>query len=119
MSRAVAASAAVPGRLAPNAAHCVIPSPAVTAADAAGARSAARSVVRRAIRACIAPEPSASCNDEGAPRGAPSVLQLRLGVKVLLDLDGAAGLFELGLELVGLFALDALLDGLRRLVDER
>src|SRR4051812_32904865 len=37
----------------------------------------------------------------------------------LLDLDGGAGLLELALELVGLVALDALLDGLRRLVDER
>src|SRR6185436_5335108 len=37
----------------------------------------------------------------------------------LLDLDGGAGLLELGLELVGLFAVDALLDGLRGLVDER
>src|SRR5690242_9879810 len=38
---------------------------------------------------------------------------------VLLQLDGAAGLLELGLELVGLLALDALLDGLGGLVDER
>src|SRR3954469_23835631 len=37
----------------------------------------------------------------------------------LLDLDGGAGLLELALELVGLLALDALLDGLRGLVDER
>src|SRR5215207_8023509 len=37
----------------------------------------------------------------------------------LLDLDGGAGLLELVLELVGLLALDALLDGLGRLVDER
>src|SRR3954449_4520984 len=37
----------------------------------------------------------------------------------LLQLDGGAGLFELALELVGFLALDALLDGLRRLVDER
>src|SRR5215208_840728 len=37
----------------------------------------------------------------------------------LLDLDGGAGLFELRLELVGLFALQALLDGLGGLVDER
>src|SRR5215213_4082528 len=37
----------------------------------------------------------------------------------LLDLDEAAGLFELGLELLGLVAVDALLDGLRGLVDER
>src|SRR4051812_32249083 len=37
----------------------------------------------------------------------------------LLQLDGAAGLLELSLELVGLLALDALLDGLRGLVDER
>src|SRR3954451_15993507 len=37
----------------------------------------------------------------------------------LLQLDAAAGLFELALQLVGLVALDALLDGLRSLVDER
>src|SRR3954470_15992191 len=37
----------------------------------------------------------------------------------LLDLDGAAGFLELGLELLGLFLLDALLDGLGRLVDDR
>src|SRR3954463_9203807 len=37
----------------------------------------------------------------------------------LLDLDGGAGLLELLLELVGLVALDALLDGLGGLVDER
>src|SRR4051812_2859049 len=39
--------------------------------------------------------------------------------RALLDLDGGAGLLELALELVGLVAVDALLDGLRRLVDER
>src|SRR3954452_25509642 len=43
----------------------------------------------------------------------------RLRDRGLLDLDGAAGLLELALELVGLLALDALLDGLRSLVDER
>ena len=37
----------------------------------------------------------------------------------LLDLDGAAGLFDLGLELLGLVLVDALLDGLGGLVDER
>src|SRR5271163_2786504 len=37
----------------------------------------------------------------------------------LLDLDAAAGLLELLLELVGLFLVDALLDRLGRLVDER
>src|SRR4051794_26659372 len=37
----------------------------------------------------------------------------------LLDLDARAGLLELALELVGLVAVDALLDGLRGLVDER
>src|SRR3954466_3256499 len=37
----------------------------------------------------------------------------------LLDLDARAGLLELALELVALFAVDALLDGLRGLVDER
>src|SRR3954451_12791291 len=55
---------------------------------------------------------------EGRPVGAP-----RYGMSAvageLLDLDARAGLLELGLELVGLVALDALLDGLGRLVDER
>ena len=37
----------------------------------------------------------------------------------LLQIDGGAGLFEIGLELVGLGAVDALLDRLWRLVDER
>src|SRR3954468_17120448 len=37
----------------------------------------------------------------------------------LLDLDEPAGLFEVGLELLGLVAVDALLDGLGSLVDER
>src|SRR3954451_11004479 len=37
----------------------------------------------------------------------------------LLDLDGSAGLFDLGLELLGLVLVDALLDGLGGLVDER
>src|SRR3954447_17600596 len=37
----------------------------------------------------------------------------------LLELDASAGLFELALELVGLVALDAFLDRLRSLVDER
>ena len=55
--------------------------------------------------------------------GKPSrpVLADRAGAEPtrLLELDLAAGLLELGLELLGLLALDALLDGLRRLVDER
>src|SRR5213078_913120 len=37
----------------------------------------------------------------------------------LLERDAGAGLLELALELLGLVALDALLDGLRGLVDER
>ena len=37
----------------------------------------------------------------------------------LLQLDGTAGLFDVGLQLVGLLALDALLDGLGRLVHQR
>src|SRR3954471_23865603 len=37
----------------------------------------------------------------------------------LLELDGTAGLFELALELLGLFLLEAFLDRLWRLVDER
>src|SRR5205807_2705894 len=41
----------------------------------------------------------------------------RAGLAALLQLDAAAGLFEIGLQLVGLFLLDALLDGLGRLVD--
>src|SRR3954447_10754237 len=39
-------------------------------------------------------------------------------VRELLQLDASAGLLELALELVGLVALDAFLDGLRSLVDE-
>src|SRR3954452_18518726 len=62
---------------------------------------------------------TAAENDEGRPtRDAP-----RNGTtarrRELLQLDAAAGLLELGLQLLGLVALDALLDGLRRLVDER
>src|SRR5207244_13114688 len=37
----------------------------------------------------------------------------------LLQLDAAAGLLEVGLELLGLLAVEALLDRLRRLVHER
>src|SRR4051794_1809113 len=44
---------------------------------------------------------------------------LRVPISELLDLDGRPGLLEVALELVGLVALDALLDGLRSLVDER
>src|SRR3546814_20189414 len=36
-----------------------------------------------------------------------------------LDLDGRAGCFELGLDLLGLFLVDAFLDGLRRAFDQR
>src|SRR4051812_5911941 len=43
---------------------------------------------------------------------------LRRACRALLDLDARPGLLELLLELVGLIALDALLDGLRSLVDE-
>src|SRR4051812_6122902 len=39
--------------------------------------------------------------------------------RYLLNFYARAGLFELALELVGLLALDALLDGLRRLVHQR
>src|SRR5947207_15637547 len=58
-----------------------------------------------------------SLQKEGRRMGRPSAtawLSSRL-----LDLDAAAGLLELGLELVGLVLLDALLDGLRGLVDKR
>src|SRR4051794_16052369 len=50
---------------------------------------------------------------------ARSVMTSGVGAYFLLQLDGAAGLLELGLELLGLLALDALLDGLGGLVDER
>src|SRR5213595_1433095 len=39
-------------------------------------------------------------------------------MRALLELDGGASLLELGLQLVGLLALDALLDCFRRLVDK-
>src|SRR5438270_463970 len=51
--------------------------------------------------------------------GAGAAVPLKGDVGRLLQLDRAPGLLDLGLELVGLLALDALLDGLRRLVDER
>src|SRR5215207_2193902 len=50
---------------------------------------------------------------------ASALVPRRSASATLLDLDGPAGLFELALELVGLLAVDALLDGLGRLVDER
>src|SRR4051794_331262 len=54
-----------------------------------------------------------------APRsGTPLETMLRPAGE-LLQLDARAGLLELGLELLGLVALDALLHGLRGLVDER
>src|SRR4051794_4788301 len=54
-----------------------------------------------------------------APRsGTPLETMLRPAGE-LLQLDARAGLLELGFELLGLIALDALLDGLRGLVDER
>src|SRR4051812_49822147 len=54
------------------------------------------------------------------PRDRPcAARRWRVPSATLLDLDGGAGLLELALELVGLLALDALLHGLRRLVDER
>src|SRR2546423_14016154 len=51
--------------------------------------------------------------------GAGAAVSLKGDVGRLLQLDRPTGLLDLGLELVGLLALDALLDGLRRLVDER
>src|SRR3954454_22417358 len=54
---------------------------------------------------------------EGRPPGAPPRAAV-LSTASLLELDAPAGLLELGLELLGLVALDALLDGLGRLVDE-
>src|SRR4051812_30845370 len=57
-------------------------------------------------------------NATGRDRARP-VTECREAVERLFDLDEAAGLFEVGLELLGLVAVDALLDGLRGLVDER
>src|SRR5215208_5099670 len=56
-------------------------------------------------------------NDEGRRGGRPSMRLCPGGG--LLQLDGAAGLLDLALELLGLVALDALLDRAGRLVDER
>src|SRR4051794_41492451 len=39
--------------------------------------------------------------------------------KVLLQLDGAAGILDLLLDLLGLFLVDAFLDGLGRALDQR
>src|SRR5689334_14489178 len=77
---------------------------------------------------------ASSTNDEGRPaeaerpprarglgplgRHPQANLAFRASVRPLLELDGGAGLLELLLELVGLVALDAFLDGLRGLVDE-
>src|SRR3954453_12887483 len=41
------------------------------------------------------------------------------GGDALLQLDGAAGVLDLALQLLGLVLVDAFLDRLRRLVDER
>ena len=49
----------------------------------------------------------------------PPVASRGCACEALLDLDARAGLLELGLELVGLVLVDALLDGLGGLVDER
>src|SRR4051794_32773482 len=60
--------------------------------------------------------------EKGGPLGRPFSLLLsrsRSGSSGLLDLDGAAGLFDLGLQLLGLVLVDAFLDGLGSLVDER
>src|SRR4051794_6877568 len=71
--------------------------------------------------------PDAPTRPFGDPRGrrttragaaaGPRVQRWRGGE--LLQLDGAAGLLDLALELLGLVALDAFLDRPRRLVDER
>src|SRR4051812_49814777 len=58
-------------------------------------------------------------NDEGRPGGRPSRSSAVLGGAELLELDDAAGLLQLALELLGLVPLQALLDRLGRLVDER
>src|SRR4029079_935917 len=62
-------------------------------------------------------------NDRG-PAAAPRALGALLGRvgrarPTLLELDAPAGLLELGLELLGLVAVEDLLDGLGSLVDER
>src|ERR687893_552445 len=59
-----------------------------------------------------------AAQERGAARRRPLPAR-EVSASALLDLDGPAGLLELALELVGLLALDALLHGLRRLVDER
>ena len=91
--------------------------------DAATARPSCERERARPARA------AAECG--GAPGGRPSVSSRRWQGAVVasgrgarrpatasLQLDARAGLLELGLELVGLLALDALLDGLGSLIDE-
>ena len=60
---------------------------------------------------------STSNPNSSAPQGALGPRSCERGE--LLELDRPAGLLELGLELLGLVALDALLDGARSRVDQR
>src|SRR4051794_9293698 len=66
-----------------------------------------------------APDKGFACQALG-PRAPPFARRDRGRVPsaTLLDLDAASSFLEVGLELVGLLALDALLDGARGLVDE-
>src|SRR4051812_15492985 len=106
-------------------------------------RADARSEGRRAARACSGSLPPASTSaratrapcagheDLGVPEAARILVDKKgtatraapsdrpKGSVPLLDLDGRAGLLELALEPVGLLTLDALLDRLGRLVDQR
>src|SRR3954462_14710853 len=64
-------------------------------------------IVRKAKQGKRKPRHWRGLRESGLPNGG------------LLDLHCPAGLFDLALELLGLVALDALLDGLGRLVHER
>src|SRR5687767_8721720 len=83
--------------------------------DESGARDSGRKELNGARRTKI-PQRIRALQSRRAP-------EPRLGVSVLrqrlLQLDGTARLFDLALELLGLFAVDALLDGIRSPVDER
>src|SRR3954471_1799826 len=57
--------------------------------------------------------------EKGGQGWPPFFLRGARGRRRLLDLDGPAGLLEVGLELLGLLLVDPLLDRLGGLVDER
>src|SRR3954447_761204 len=85
--------------------------------------------MRRRCRSRSARRQERSSHEKGGPRAAllrsrgtrrtfAGIVPVNVRRVELLQLDAGSGLLELALELVGLVALDALLDRFRRLVDE-